>query len=97
MIRKTIRENRQLWSVLRGMIPVMILTNLATMLGSFVDGIVVGTCLGDVSISAMGLSIPVVYLGSAIAGVFSSGTQNRCATAIGNGNLEEANRYFMEE
>ena len=94
MIRKTIRENRQLWSVLRGMIPVMILTNLATMLGSFVDGIVVGTCLGDVSMSAMGLSIPVVYLGSAIAGVFSSGTQNRCATAIGNGNPEEANRYF---
>ena len=76
------------------MIPVMILTNLATMLGSFVDGIVVGSCLGDVSMSAMGLSIPVVYLGSAIAGVFSSGTQNKCATAIGNGNTEEANRYF---
>lgn len=76
------------------MIPVMILTNLATMLGSFVDGIVVGSCLGDVPMSAMGLSIPVIYLGSAIAGMFSSGTQNKCATAIGNGNREEANRYF---
>ena len=94
MMRKLIRENRQLWGVLRGMISVMILTNLATMLGSFVDGIVVGSCLGDVSMSAMGLSIPVTYLGSAIAGVFSSGTQNKCATAIGNGNTEEANRYF---
>lgn len=93
-IRSLIRENRQLGGVLRGMIPVMILTNLATMLGSLVDGIVVGTCLGDVPMSALGLGIPVVYPGSALAGFFSSGTQNQCATAIGKCHTEEANRYF---
>ena len=94
MIRKLFRENRQLWGILRGMVPVMILSNLATTLGSFVDGVVVGSCLGDVPMSSLGLSIPIVYLGTAIAGIFSTGTQNRCATAIGNGEPEEANRYF---
>ena len=88
------KNNKQLWKILRGMIPVMILSNLATMLGSFVDGIVVGNVLGDAAMSSLGLSIPIVYLGSALSGVFSSGTQNNCATSIGNGNSEEANRYF---
>lgn len=87
-------ESAQLRGILRGMIPVMILSALATMLGTFVDGVVVGKGLGDAAMSALCLSTPVVYLGAALAGVFSSGTQNMCAGSIGRGNKQEANRYF---
>ena len=87
-------ESAQLRGILRGMIPVMILSAIATMLGTFVDGVVVGKGLGDEAMSALCLSTPVVYLGAALAGVFSSGTQNMCAGCIGRGNKQEANRYF---
>lgn len=93
-MRNLIKNNSQLWTILKGMIPVLILSNMATMLGSFVDGIVVGSGLGDQAMSAMGLCIPVTYLGTALSGIFSTGTQNLCASAVGHGDKEEATRYF---
>lgn len=93
-MKDLVKEDKQLWMILKGMIPIMILSNMATMLGSFVDGIVVGHGLGDQAMAAMGLCIPVTYLGTAISGIFSTGTQNRCASAVGNGDTDKAVRYF---
>ncbi len=93
-MKRLIENNSQLWKTLRGMIPILILSNMATMLGSFVDGIVVGSGLGDQAMAAMGLCIPVTYLGTAVSGIFSTGTQTQCASAVGNGDKEEATRCF---
>lgn len=93
-MKKNANENAAIRNILRGMIPVMILSAVATTLGSFVDGVVVGKGLGGDAMSALCLSLPVMYLGAALAGIFSSGTQNMCAVNIGRGDKEEANRYF---
>jgi len=93
-VKKQENKDKQLNRILGGMIPVMILSAVATTLGTFVDSVVVGSGLGDAALSAMCLSSPVVYLGAALAGVFSSGTQNMCAGCLGRGEKEEAKRYF---
>ena len=62
----------------------------------FVDGAVIGGCLGASSLASYGFAIPVATVFSGIATVFSAGISVLCGRAIARGDKEEANRIFSQ-
>lgn len=59
-----------------------------------VDGIFIGQRLGDQSLAAAGVAVPVVEIMIAIAMMISVGAGIMVSTEIGNHNMKDANRTF---
>ena len=60
----------------------------------FVDGLVVGRCLGSVNLAAQGISIPVYSVMGIFSGLLAVSMQVRCSQEIGHGNRREVSRFF---
>ncbi len=72
----------------------MIAAAMAAMLGMLIDGIIIGSLLGNDCMAAYGLILPVLNLASAIAGVLAIGAQVVCAQRLGMGNIRGARKAF---
>ena len=76
---------------------VMIITSLGgfvTLLGSFVDGVLIGRYLGSAAMSSFGLFNPLLLFCIAVSSLFMSGGKIHASNYIGSGKLKEANRVF---
>lgn len=86
LVRKTFKST----------LTIQILTALTAVLGTVVDGIVTGACLGTAAMASYGFAVPVASIYSGIAGVFSTGISVLCGRTIGSGDKEETNRIFSQ-
>lgn len=73
---------------------VSILMMLTTMIGTVVDGIVTGQCLGADAVTATGLLTPVVMAGTLLGPILGSGMGLLCSRALGMADPEKMNRSF---
>lgn len=74
---------------------VFMLTAAFTMLlGTLIDGIVIGSVLGAEAMAAYGLINPVVIAVSALGGMFADGGQTNFSKNLGSGKIPEASGIF---
>lgn len=71
-----------------------VLTSMAVSMASVVDGIIVGSLLGDVALAAVGLSSPVIFCINLIYMLFAVGGLTCASTALGKRDFQLANRSF---
>ncbi|MBQ6970936.1 MAG: hypothetical protein IJP86_01125 [Synergistaceae bacterium] len=72
----------------------MALSNFVANVGNMIDGMIIGSFLGDTSLTAYGLILPVVFLHGAQMGVFLVGMKSCGGHAIGKGDMRLADEYF---
>ena len=80
--------------LLMGSLAVLIIVFLTSTIGMLVDGIIIGKCLGVDSTVAYGLASPIFIFTAAIAGIFSTGCQTLCGSALGKGDIKKANEIL---
>lgn len=71
-----------------------VISSLACCVGTLVDGIIIGQCLGTDSIAAFGIISPLMIAFSLGGAVVSSGARNRFARLMGGGELRQAQAVF---
>ena len=71
-----------------------IISSLTSSIGSLIDGIVIGQCLGIASMAAFGLVSPVIIVFSLFGAIIASGARNRFTMLIGSGDLDGAKGVF---
>ncbi len=74
------------------MTSVQIMTVLIAVISMFIDSIMTGLFLGDISLAAYGLTYPVTMFLVAIGGLFASGSQVLAGKYAGNNDTEGLNR-----
>lgn len=72
----------------------MLLASVAMLLGTLIDGILIGNFLTTNDMAAYGLIHPVTVLLLAVTGIFSSGSQIVCTKHMSLGESDDANRAF---
>ena len=70
-------------------LPFMIATNLATLLLSTVDGVVVGNLVGSDALSAVGIFMPIPLVISIISACVSSGISTVLSTGMGDNRIDD--------
>ena len=70
-------------------LPFMIATNLATLLLSTVDGVVVGNLVGSDALSAVGIFMPIPLVISIISVCVSSGISTVLSTGMGDNRIDD--------
>lgn len=81
-------------SMIKQVMLITALSGFVTLLGSFVDGVLIGRFLGPVSMSAFGLFNPFLLLCIAVSSLFMSGGKIAASNYVGSGKLKEANSVF---
>ena len=71
-----------------------IIASLTSSIGSLIDGIVIGQCLGVDSMAAFGLVSPVIIVFSLFGAIIASGARNRFTMLVGGGDLDGAKGVF---
>ena len=71
-----------------------IVSSLTSTIGSMVDGVIIGQCLGVDSMAAFGIVTPLLIVFSLAGTMVSSGARNRFTRFVGEGKLEEAQGVF---
>ena len=71
-----------------------ILSSLTSSVGSLIDGVIIGQCLGVESMAAFGLVSPVLIFFSLCGAIVASGARNRFTMMIGSGDVEGARGIF---
>lgn len=72
----------------------MLLASVALLLGTLVDGVLIGNFLKTNDMAAYGLIHPVTVLLLAVTGIFSSGSQILCTKHMSLGETDKANNVF---
>ncbi|MDI9470237.1 MAG: MATE family efflux transporter [Bacillota bacterium] len=71
-----------------------VLTSMAISMASVVDGIIVGSLLGDVALAAVGLSGPLIFGINLIYMLFAVGGLTCASVSLGKRDFAMANQYF---
>ena len=71
-----------------------VLTSMAISMASVVDGIIVGSLLGDTALAAVGLSSPVIFCINLIYMLFAVGGLTCASIALGKRDTRRANQIF---
>ena len=71
-----------------------VLTSMAISMASVVDGIIVGSLLGDTALAAIGLSSPIIFCINLIYMLFAIGGLTCASIALGKRDTRRANRIF---
>ena len=87
-------KNRIIKSMFTSTFITMLLASVAMLLGTLVDGILIGHFLETNDMAAYGLIHPVTVLLLAVTGIFSSGSQILCTKHMSLGEPEKANNIF---
>ena len=72
----------------------MLASGIAMFLGTIIDGFFVGRCLGEISMSAYQLNMPVVMAAAMVTVFFAAGIQNLYSEYLGAGKIERAFRIL---
>ena len=70
-------------------LPFMIATNLATLLLSTVDGVVVGNLVGSEALSAVSIFMPITFVISIVCTWVASGISTALSTGMGDNRIED--------
>lgn len=73
---------------------VFVISSLTTSIGSLIDGVIIGQCLGVDSVTAFGIISPLMFVFALIGSIVSSGSRNRFTRIMGEGKIEEARGVF---
>lgn len=73
---------------------VFVVSSLTTSIGSLIDGVIIGQCLGVDSITAFGIISPLMFVFALIGSIVSSGSRNRFTRIMGEGKIEKARGVF---
>ena len=87
-------ENRILRNTFRAQLLAFVLSSLASAIGTMVDGVIIGQCLGMDSIAAFGLVSPLMIVFALGGAVVSSGARNRFTHLVGSGEVRQAQAVF---
>lgn len=88
------RSGRMIRQKFREYLLPTVLTSMAISMASVVDGVIVGSLLGDVALAAVGLSSPVVFCLNLIYMLFAVGGLTCASIALGKRDFERANQSF---
>ncbi len=66
------------------------LSSVSAIVGTLVDGVIIGQYLGLESIAAFGVISPLMVTFAVIGAVLSSGARNRFTRLVGAGRIREA-------
>ena len=70
-----------------------IISSLMSSVGSLIDGVIIGQCLGIDSMAAFGLVSPGIIVFSLFGAIVASGARNRFTMMIGKGDQEGARGF----
>lgn len=73
---------------------VFVVSSLTTSIGSLIDGVIIGQCLGVDSVTAFGIISPLMFVFALIGSIVSSGSRNRFTRIMGEGKIEKARGVF---
>ena len=73
---------------------VFVISSLTTSIGSLIDGVIIGQCLGVDSVTAFGIISPLMFVFALIGSIVSSGSRNRFTRIMGEGKIEKARGVF---
>ena len=71
-----------------------LLSSLTTSVGSLIDGVIIGQCLGVESMAAFGVVSPILVVFALSGAIVASGARSRFTMMIGSGDLEGARGIF---
>ena len=87
-------ENKIIHSIVYSLFTVSFLTMFTAVIGSTLDGLIVGRFLGETCFGALGLTSPLFNLIELISSVVATGTVVTCSNLIGEGRPEKAKTIF---
>ena len=73
---------------------VFVLSSLTGSVGSLIDGVIIGQCMGVDSIAAFGLISPLMFVFVLFGAIISAGSRNRFTRLIGEGRIDDARGVF---
>ncbi|MBR6118998.1 MAG: ATP-binding protein [Oscillospiraceae bacterium] len=88
------KQNRIIRNTFYSQLLAFVLSSLASAVGTIIDGVVIGQCLGADSIAAFGIVSPLMIVFALGGAVVSTGARNRFARLVGSGELERAQGVF---
>ena len=91
---RTLKHTSVIAKLFRNSVVSMIAAAMAAMLGMLIDGVIIGRFLGNDSMAAYSLILPVLNMATAIAGVLAIGAQVVCAQRLGMGSVRGARKAF---
>ena len=80
--------------VISGIFLVQILSSLIGIIGSVVDGMVIGRFLGEEAMAAFGFTNPVTLVVTIVASMLSTGASVLCGKYVGEGRVEKTREVF---
>ncbi|MBR6007208.1 MAG: ATP-binding protein, partial [Clostridia bacterium] len=86
--------NRILKNTFYSLVGAYVLSSLTSVIGSLVDGVIIGQFLGVDSLAAFGLIAPIEVVLVLIGAVLASGARTRFLHLIGKGQVKEAQGVF---
>ena len=92
--KDTLNKSRIVRSMFTSSFITMLLASIALLIGTLVDGIMIGNFLQTNDMAAYGLIHPVAILLLAVTGIFSSGSQIICTKHMSMGESDKANGIF---
>jgi Na+-driven multidrug efflux pump/anti-sigma regulatory factor (Ser/Thr protein kinase) len=93
-LKDSLNKSRIVRSMFTSSFITMLLASIALLIGTLVDGIMIGNFLDTTDMAAYGLIHPVAILLLAVTGIFSSGSQIICTKHMSIGESEKANGIF---
>ena len=87
-------NGRIITKLFRGTVVSIIMATIAAMIGIVVDGVITSRFLGEDSMAAYTLVMPVVNLATAFSGILATGSQVVCAHHLGAGHKKRARKAF---
>ena len=94
MRRSTVQESRIIRNAFYLQLGAYVFSQMTRMIGSIVDGVMIGRFLGVDSIAAFGIVSPALVVFSIFGMLISIGSRNLFTRFIGEGKLDEARGIF---
>ena len=88
------KTDNQIKNMLKRVMIITTCSGFVTLLGTFVDNVMIGKYLGAVSVSACSLATPVLLFCIAISSIFNGGGRINVTRYLGAGNTKAANNIF---
>lgn len=92
--RRMIQESRIIRNAFYLQVVTYILSELTQMIGSLIDGVIIGRCLGVESMAAFGIISPLMVAFSLFGTIIATGSRNLFTRLIGEGRIKDAQGIF---
>ena len=93
-LKNIISKNRIMRNTFYAQLAAFVMSSLTHSIGTMIDGVIIGQCLGVDSMAAFGLISPLIVAFSLAGAIVASGARNRFTTMVGGGKVREAQGVF---